>query len=277
MTNLSQMTEPAASSVVRLNRRITPQRVLALERAHNVRDIGGYATLDGGRTRWGMLLRSSRLHSLSMRDHALLQAYEIRAVVDLRPADEAGESPDDFVGSSFVRYHSAPLMRGNDLARLGPKPESLVALNLAWMERCGDGIKAVFDVLTGPGAFPAVVHCTLGKDRTGLIVALLLGVLNVPAATIVDDYTLSSLYVEPLLGFARANSLRKGVDPVWFERMLTSRPETMERTLEAMHDRYGSASGYLHSIGIGDTQLNHLRAELREPLETEAAEPRQPN
>jgi protein-tyrosine phosphatase len=215
-----------------------------------------------------MLLRSSRLYHLSPRDYAALLDYEIRTVDDLRPADEAFDPPDDFGGSPLVRYRRVPLVRGSDLGRIGPVPETLAALKLAWLERCGVEIRAVFDVLTAPGAFPAIVHCTLGKDRTGLIVALLLGALHVPAATIVDDYTLSSLYVEPMLGAARANAAHKGIDPAWFERMLTCRPETMERTLEDLQQRYGSASAYLASIGVSDAQLNHLRAELLEPAES---------
>jgi protein-tyrosine phosphatase len=276
MTEYPQSALRETPHTLSASHRFSDRRIVPLQSAPNVRDIGGYATTDGMRTRWGRFFRSSGLHKLPPGDHAALMQYGIRSIVDLRPADEAGEAPDHFADSTEVRYHSIPLMRGADLGRLGPIPQTPVALNLAWLEHCGEDIKAVFDALIAPDAFPTLVHCTLGKDRTGLITALVLGVLRVPAAAIVDDYTLSALHVELLLDIARANAARKGVDPVWFERRLSCRHETMELTLEQLEARYDGIEAYLRSVGVTDAQQGQLRADLREPLAPETADLRHP-
>ncbi len=255
---------PAAALLPRWLHR-PPQRVLALEAARNVRDVGGYLTLDDRRTRWGLLFRSGSLHNLPVRDQSTLLNCEIRTIIDLRQPEEAFDAPDDLAGSLLVRYYSVPLPRGADAARFGEVPASLLDFNRILLEHCRPQIKRVFDLLCEPGALPAVVHCSLGKDRTGLIVGLLLSALHVPARTIADDYGLSARFVASMLDDIRARARRSGSNLLWFESMLECRPETMLRTLDELQERYSTVSAYLRSIGILDEQLNRLCADLLEP------------
>ena len=99
-----------------------PTRRLELEGAYNVRDIGGYETVDGHRTRWKTFLRSDGMHRLTARDQTTLLDYGLKTVVDLRRTDEVEEKPNVFEGSDQVTYVRHNLS-GDNLQTSAPEPE----------------------------------------------------------------------------------------------------------------------------------------------------------
>jgi protein-tyrosine phosphatase len=119
----------------------------------------------------------------------------------------------------------------------------------------------VFLAMAELDRFPLLVHCTAGKDRTGLVVALLLGLAGVADVAISEDYALSAGYLEPRLAETRARYLREGRDP----SRLDSPASVMRSTLDHLHARYGGAAAYLRHIGVPEAALAGLRATLVEP------------
>jgi protein-tyrosine phosphatase len=119
--------------------------------------------------------------------------------------------------------------------------------------------------LAAPTGFPAIVHCTAGKDRTGLIVALLLGLVGVPAATIVEDYALSSQYlVGTYLEEARQRAARNGIPWEWFQHQVICLPEFMQTTLQYLDECHGGIAAYVQRIGLSEEQCTRLRHALVE-------------
>lgn len=241
-----------------------PARRLPLAGADNLRDVGGYPTADGGQTRWRTLFRADSLHRLAIAEQEALLEYGVRTVIDLRRAEEIGAAPNIFAASPRVRYLHLPIAEG------APDPAAprlaLADLYRSILDRRRAEIGAVLAALARAGAFPAVVHCTAGKDRTGLIVALLLGVAGVSPGQIVEDYALSATYLgDAFWAEVGARLAAAGVSPERYRHLLAAAPETMAATLAHLDERYGGPVGYVRHVGLGDGQLAALRRALVSP------------
>ena len=145
----------------------------------NARDLGGYPTTDGGAIRWGALVRSDSLSSLTPSGQDALVAYGIRTVIDLRMPDETASSPNPFAvaGDHGVAYHNRSFI--DPAAEPATFAATLAEDYQSMLARFGPQIAAVVTTVAGAGEGGVLVHCAAGKDRTGLIVALLLGALEV--------------------------------------------------------------------------------------------------
>jgi len=237
------------------------QRHLALENSYNIRDIGGYATLDGCSTRWKTLLRADSPNSLTSAEQRQLLDYPVRTIIDLRRNAELQRAPAIFANSQAVRYINISLLEDERKVR---GVQTLAALYCQILETCQEQMQQVLQFMASGGIFPCMVHCTIGKDRTGLIIALLLSICNVPASTIVSDYALSEQYVAPFFDLRRAQLAQDGSDIQSLEWLTTALPETMLTTLAYLDERYGSVQAYLRAIGINDMQMEYLRNSLIE-------------
>ena len=179
-----------------------PNRILAWDACYNARDIGGYPVGAEQQTRWRAITRADNLHRLTPGGQAALRDYGVRTVIDLRLADELQRHPNPFAdqqtSSDMPRYLNLPLH----------DPEANAAMDLAELtegeyivilERSKPLIAAVIQaVADGLEEGGVVVHCHGGKDRTGIVVALLLTIAGVPRETIIEDYTLSEAQLEPV-------------------------------------------------------------------------------
>ena len=243
-----------------------PTRRLELDGAYNVRDIGGYDTVDGRRTRWKTFLRADGMHRLSARDQTTLLEYGIKTVVDLRRTEEVEEKPNVFERSDQVAYLRHNLS-GDDVQANAPEPSAdldpvhRIAQNYS---RNLDGrqpqYRDALGALASPGALPAIFHCTAGKDRTGRIAALILGNAGVPTATIVEDYGLSGRYwFEAYLASGADLDVASPVQ-TWQEfQGQACPPEAMRLVLQHLEDRYGGVQAYMRTIGLTDEQIESLR------------------
>ena len=208
---------------------------------------------------WRTLFRSDSLHRLDSRGASGLAALDLRTIVDLRADIEVARRPSAVAGLP-ARIVRAPLVR--DPAVLPPLPD-LGAEYRYTIDQCGDSIGAAVRVLCAPGAFPALVHCAAGQDRTGIVIALVLAVLGVPDELIGADYALSSLYLDPagtaVIGRLKAAALGDNVISD-----LLSGPAGLIRDALAWARAAGggSAYGYLLAHGVGAPDLAALRSAL---------------
>jgi protein-tyrosine phosphatase len=242
-------------------------RHVELEASFNFRDLGGYATADGNRVRWASLYRSDSLQWLTANDAEVVVSLGLKTILDLRSSFELmndGKSTHldatEFRHTPMFEFDALPfkLYQPGD-----PQPETAeFYLNLA--TSCGPAIANAISIIA-EDKHPLVFHCAQGKDRTGILAALVLGALGVPNDTIIADYALSERAVDPTFVWADANSsklaARLATIPSW---MLRSSPEFMADFLDGLATRLGSLEAYLASIGIGGAVLAKLRDRLLE-------------
>jgi protein-tyrosine phosphatase len=224
-----------------------PPRHLPLDGTRNVRDVGGYPAAGGRRTRWRTLLRSDELTTLPEHAQRALMDLGLRQVVDLRWPDEADRSPNVFRRSDRVRYTSIPLLADD------PTPHA----GLAGMYRHVFDVRAtqlaeVARALLEPGGLPAIVGCAAGKDRTGVVIAMLLDLVGVPTEVIVEDYALTAGY------FAAPRSLVEPPDWRHEPLELESSPALMAQALVHLDQAHGGARSLLRRQGLADGDIDRL-------------------
>jgi protein-tyrosine phosphatase len=231
-----------------------PQRHLPLPGTSNLRDVGGYPAR-GGSVRWRTLLRSDALHRLTGDGRAVLAGLGLRRVVDLRSSWEIERAPDALDGLGVTTV-LAPVFPESLPAGAQP-PRELAEIYRFLVDHGGSGLTAAVAALAG--ATPALVHCTVGKDRTGLVIALVLELAGVADEDIAADYALTGQYLDAVLG-TTVNQLAQGLAPaaVRDAGLLASPPELILDTLRYLRARYGSAREYLTGHGAPEGALDQL-------------------
>jgi len=241
------------------------RRVIELEGCLNFRDVGGYPTADGRTVRWRQLYRSDALHRLSAQDvDRLCGELGLTEVIDLRSTAERRSDGAGLLGDQGVRFHHVPLFDGermtvDEAASTITLADRYLLLAEFARERLGRILGTLADA-----SGPAVYHCAAGKDRTGVVSAVLLGCLGVPDEVIVVDYAASrenlDAIVERLLGSRGYRTMLAALPP----DTLHAEPETMVAFLEGIRTRYGSLRQYALGAGVGEDALARLSARLLE-------------
>jgi protein-tyrosine phosphatase len=244
---------------------VTIDRHIALEGAVNFRDLGGYSTTDGRRTRWRVLFRADGLGELTEGDLGVLRELGIRTVVDLRSGPEVELSRFD-VDAHPVTFHHFPFI--DALPNVDDFERAPGLLGTQYTEMLDDAapqIIGALEALAAPEARPAVFHCTAGKDRTGLLSALVLLLLGVPEETVVADYALSGAAMARL----REKLLVKYPDGreaiTSANEVFSADPSNMVSLLKYLQARYGSVAGYASKVGVPDDVVERLRNSMLEP------------
>ncbi len=244
---------------------LSASRVVKLDGSLNLRDIGGYATAEGRTTRWGRFFRSDSLHQLTNDDQAKLLALGISTIIDLRRPDEVERDPNLMAAQPTVHYFNLPILEAAVSSPTDHPLRNVTSLDqvyIGMLDFYQTRLKAVFDQITASADAPILVHCTAGKDRTGIVIALLLDLVQVPTQTIIDDYALTEQLIAPLLETLRQRAILTGLDLDRHARMLECRPELMQTTLAHLHTVYGGAESYLRLIGLQGDQIAALKASL---------------
>jgi protein-tyrosine phosphatase len=235
-------------------------RVLNFPSLLNARDLGGYPTRDGAQTRWRSLLRSDDLSQLTPEGLQALAEYGVETVVDLRWAEEIALMPNPIAThGEQIRYEHVSLLadtpaRWRELSQNCEK-EMWKCLVL---ERARSELKEVLGLIAAapPGAL--LFHCVAGKDRTGIIAAVLLATADVQPDSIAFDYAAST----DMLSNAY---LQRYVDTDPSEVLENVRcPAEGVHNMLAYIDRQGGMQAYLQEIGLSESQIERLRARLRD-------------
>ncbi|MFI7274649.1 GNAT family N-acetyltransferase [Streptomyces sp. NPDC049879] len=241
-------------------------RHIPFDRVHNFRDTGGYPAADGRTVRWGRFYRSDSLGKLAGEDWERFLDLGVRTVIDLRYGWEiegAGRVPDH---PSLAWHHLSVEHRPYDQPGLGPDVDPAPYLVARYGEVAHDGaaeLRRALEVIADPGAGPVVIHCMSGKDRTGLLAALVLALLGVPDDDIVADFALTGLARDRLLADWRA--AHGGRSPGWpgYGR---APAEVMRLFLDGLRRKYGSVGAYAEAVlGVGDDLVTALRERLLAP------------
>jgi protein-tyrosine phosphatase len=245
-----------------------PDRLLALEAVHNFRDLGGYPTADGRVTRWHTLYRADGLQRLTPADVESLRPLGLRTVIDLRTAGELRRRGTFPVDAYPVTFHHLPVidvMWDADAPGVDPAdPSAFLFHQYQSLLTYGEPLFArAFHLLGVPGALPAVFHCAAGKDRTGILAALVLASLGVPHDVVAEDYGLSREAMDRTRRWAEIH--RPDLAASWDDvpaHHLAAEPEAMARLLALLTERHGSVQRYVVSIGVPNALLAHLGSAL---------------
>jgi protein-tyrosine phosphatase len=244
---------------------VKAQRVITLEGAVNFRDLGGYRTTDGQRTRWRVLFRADGLSELTESDLEVMRDLGVRTVVDLRSGYEVEQGRFNVAAHPVDFFHFPFIDALPDTEEWDRRPGLLGSQYKEMLDDAGHQILGALTALAAPEARPAVFHCTAGKDRTGLLSAIVLLLLGVDEETVVADYALSGEAMERL----RAKLILKypdGRDVIAdIDEVFSADPANMVGLLEHLRARYGTMAHYAAHIGVSDALVATLRTELLEP------------
>ncbi len=242
-------------------------RSIAFERVFNVRDLGGLTTADGRTVRWGQIFRADGVNRLDGGDLEVARALGLRTVVDLRTPGEVegrGRFPHE---QCPVAWHHLPILQGMWSEQgFVPDGDAVGFLRDRYLDMLTEGATSIARVVELCAAdAPLLFHCAAGKDRTGVVAAVVLGLLGVPHDEIAVDYHLSAA----AMGAFRDWIARE--HPEWIDAMTNQPAEYLEAPAEAMHvflvevdRRHGSMEGLAEHLGIEAATVDRLRATLVE-------------
>jgi len=244
-----------------------PLRILNLEGGCNFRDLGGYRTRDGRETQWGRVFRTGVLSYFTPNDQQQLNQLGVRAICDLRRAEEREReqtrwpdtntqhvSWDDGSAPPTIRSIAASRSHPYTAAGMYATMIDLYRALPAWM---APRVRGMFERIA-QGDVPMLVHCAAGKDRTGIAIALLLTVLDVPHETIIEDYLFTNNACDLVQFILTRHQAQLGV-AASLQPLLTM-PEDIRHVL------FTADVDYLHAAL---DQIAHDHGDVREYLRKE--------
>ncbi len=247
----------------------SPDRHIPFEGAYNFRDLGGYRTTDGKTVKWRRLFRSDDLRTMTEADAARARELGVATVIDLREAYAGERDGDGPLAEPPVRYVSMPLV--SDSSRALDKQIELGSLAAFYLWRLGQPaygrrLVELIELISEPGVCPAVFHCTAGKDRTGVLAAMTLGVLGVEDDDIVRDYAMTDQFMPKVLERSRTNPNAEATASQQTAPSFTkeARAETMRAMLDGVKAEHGSVRAYLEKHGLDNALLQRLEDTLLE-------------
>ncbi|WP_376740216.1 tyrosine-protein phosphatase [Listeria booriae] len=243
------------------------ERTIPLEGCFNFRDLGGYVNTAGKTVKWGKLYRSSLLTNITEKDKDTLEKLGVSWICDLRSTSEIAAKPTPAL--AHIKNRHIPIGTAKNESTESQKIdipddhrvyEPLMGESYRVFVQSKDGFREIFNDIIEKEEVPFLFHCTAGKDRTGVLGALLLKLLDIPENTILADYELTNQYADNILGEmqglvnAFSNSEKK-IDLENFRPMAEARPAYLEIAFDEMQKEYGSVDAYLEKgIGITPTE-----------------------
>jgi protein-tyrosine phosphatase len=237
-----------------------PRRFLDFPSLLNARDLGGYPTRDGSRTRWGSLVRADDLVQLRPDGVRALAAFGVDTIIDLRWPEELEQSPSpvrhELEDVSYLHISLlAPTVSEWETLR---KPCEKEMWKCMVLEQTRFELKGVLHAIAAAPPGPVLFHCVAGKDRTGLVAALMLTIADAVPEAIAYDYAVSGERLRE--AYLQRYHDR---DPDEIVEAVRCPEEGVHNMLEYLAD-CGGIDAYLRDIGLADDEIGRLRARLRD-------------
>jgi protein-tyrosine phosphatase len=244
-------------------------RHLRFESVTNFRDIGGYRTRQGHTVAWRRVFRSGEFARISENDfQRLFQEIKLASVVDLRSSFEVERHGMGLLSGATLKYHNIAFIpdtgdpesnerRFKDLTNLGD-----FYLYLVGEKDFNRHLIEALEIIAEPENQPLVFNCAVGKDRTGILAAILLSLLDVPEADIIADYALSAPYMEEMLQRIKREPPAADSSPPIPDVFWSATPESMALFLATLRREHGSIAAYLKAQGAPASLVSRLEKAL---------------
>jgi protein-tyrosine phosphatase len=239
------------------------------EGCFNFRDIGGYPTSDGRTVRWNRYYRAGRQDRMTDEDLAKASNLGISVQIDTRKPEEIreqGRGPFEAMGAAYHNIAVIPDGGTDQLSRLVGDTGISGKRYLGYLDFGTESWVRMFDIFSQVNNQPILLHCTAGKDRTGVSTAFLLSVLGVERSLIEADYALTNQdvarqadFIENTVGFP------EGMDRNLMMHHAGVPEDAISDFLDGLQERWGGPLDYLRSIGISDASMDAIRKEFLEP------------
>jgi hypothetical protein len=247
------------------------RRHVPFEQCWNFRDIGGYVASDGRAVAWQRYYRSGALEDMHEADRGRLAALAVATVIDLRRPEEVlhyagyGSHPASEVGAQYL--HLPPLPDGASAILDERHGRGISGQRyLGYLEYAADPLRAIFEVLADPASYPLVVHCTAGKDRTGVVTAMALELAGVERAVIEADFALTNRDTARWVAWSQAmGRIPSDRSPDEARIAMGVPADAIGIFLAGLDARFGGAVGYLRSIGVAPSAIESVREMLLTP------------
>ena len=235
------------------------QRHIDLNGAYNFRNMGGYMTADGKKTKWDILYRSDDLSRLSKNDLEILKNFNIKTIIDFRSLEEIVKTPDR-KPETVIKTFNIPIEFGS-MAFLVKSIEAageklMMQINREAIEKAQPQYKEFFKIIADTSNLPLVFHCAGGKDRTGIAAALFLSSLGVDREIIYNDYLLSAELI-----YKKYSELLN--DNPNLAPGFTAKREYLKAAFDTIDDKYGGVQSYL--VNQLDVDLQLMKSIYTEP------------
>lgn len=230
-----------------INPAITNRPKSILESTHNTRELGGYKCKDG-LTKNNSLWRSDAFDEFNENDYELLKKHGFTTIIDLRSNEEVNKKPDPYANK--LTYYHFPIIEGSTL------PPSLEEVPLSYMMIANsEGIKKAYKIIANANN-GVLFHCTAGKDRTGVLSAIILMLKEVSDEDIIFDYVISREFnKERLERFLKAH-------PEVDRNIALANELSMEGFLKLFREKYHSVDDYLVLCGLTNEEIRKLKLKL---------------
>jgi hypothetical protein len=242
------------------------RRFVQLRNAWNLRDLGGYRSTWRGTTRWGQVYRSDTLARLDASEIGVLRARKIGVVIDLRRQSELEQDGQVDLGADVIFRNISVQPAGWPINDQSAGPCTADYLADRYFDMLAQASAAFGDALStiaGSGETPVVVHCLGGKDRTGVVSALLLWLVGVPDTVIAADYALSELARPHVEHWIRSADERSWANYVALPEPFKAAPQAaMIGFLQRMRAEFGDSARFGRTLGLAPDAVDALTAKL---------------
>jgi protein-tyrosine phosphatase len=253
----------------------TRKRFLPFSGVDNFRDLGGYPTKDGSRTRWGRLYRSGHLHRATDEDRQQIFQLGITKLVDFRSDEERKKEPDRLTSDHGIIIVRLPIqengkpplseeirqrIKNRELNGLDPN-HKMKQMYRMLADDYSQQYQDFFHALLESDGSPILWHCSAGKDRAGFAAALLLKILGVPDDVILEDYLLSQGNVTPLGLRFLSIALMRGLKAARFARRMNEVDASwLMKAFDTIDDNWGNFELYRsEALKLTQRDINRLR------------------
>ena len=258
-------------------------RVIDLEGTMNTRDIGGYPAEQLRAIRPGQIIRSERLSRLTESDFQRLEAIGVKTIIDLRTDDELADEPTEWQGDHPPRFHHIPVVdEDHDWFRSQHRMmkrgyfsseqslEHMAEGYRVFAQEGAESYEQMMEIVLDESNWPILIHCSAGKDRSGIAIALIMEAVGVDRDIIMKDYLFTNAIGRSerkaeLLARESTRSSRRGPSAEAWYPLVGVQAEMLEAFYASVDESYGSIDAYLDELGVDSAARAALVASLTEP------------